>query len=844
MKRRRRACVFLVAVLSLFIGTHLKAQVIFEAEDAYWSVGKIDAKHIGYTGDGFVDTENAVGVYVEWTFNTLKSYTDTIGVRYALGKEEIRSVEVYVNDVLTDTIDFDNTTEFTNYIYKYTEADLVAGENKVKLVSINPEGAPNLDHLVIHADTAVYFSIDTLSIGSGKINIEADSFLYGSRVIIEAVAEPGSDFLKWEGDIMGSINPIAFTVDKDYSLNAVFASSLTAFPGAEGFGKDITGGRGGVVIEVTNLNDDGAGSLRAAVKQSGVRTIVFRVGGTIELKSKLSVSHGDVTIAGQTAPGGGITLSGYPLTIDGDNVIIRYIRSRLGDQNAVDDDAMNGRHNKGVIIDHCSMSWSVDEAASFYDNEDFTMQYCIISESLYQSVHDKGNHGYGGIWGGKGATFHHNLLAHHTSRNPRFCGSRYSNQPELEKIDFRNNVIYNWGSNSVYGAEGGSYNIVNNYYKSGPATSSGVSSRIIAPNADNGSNNQPSGVWGEFYVNGNYISANASVTEDNWIGVNASGINKDDIKSLVEFDTDTVTTHDAPIAFEHVVAQVGVSVPTRDIVDERIIQEVISGGATYGGHYGEGKGIIDTPGDVGGYPELEAGTSPEDTDKDGMPNVWETARGLNPNDPEDRNGDDNGNGYTNLEEYLNELVSQRTYIIRPLNFAVVSSAEAEVVLSWEDIVEDETAFLLERKGRNGDFEQIAELDANTETYTDAIEQPDNYTYRLRAINDSDSSFYTQEVNVELVSVLSNLSPSLKGVSVFPNPIKDQITIQFELEQVEEYIDINIYTLTGQLVYSSNEKYVSPGTSNIQINSELLPGGQYILKIQNSNEIYNKLLVKR
>lgn len=834
---------FLMVILSCIIIVNLKSQVIFEGEDAFFSAGKVDSKHPGFTGDGFVDTENAVGVYVEWTFQSPKSFTDTIGFRYALGKDEIRSMQVYVNDILTDTIDFDNTTEFTNYVYKYSDANLVEGENKVKLVALNIEGAPNLDHLAVNADTNLYFYLDTAAIGNGSISVVADSFLYGTRISIEAIAEPGSDFQRWTGDATSSINPLKFTVDKDYSIHAIFASTLNAFPGAEGFAKDITGGRGGAVIEVTNLNNAGSGSLRDAINQTGSRTIVFRVSGTINLESKLSISHGDLTIAGQTAPGDGITLSGYTLTVDADNVIIRYIRSRLGDHEEVDDDAMNGRNNQGVIIDHCTMSWSVDETASFYDNENFTMQYCLISESLYHSVHDKGNHGYGGIWGGKGATFHHNLLAHHTSRNPRFCGSRYSNLPEQEKVDFRNNVIFNWGSNSVYGAEGGSYNIVNNYYKSGPATNSGVRARIIAPNADDGSNNQPSGVWGEFYVDGNYISSNAAVTDDNWIGVNASGINKDDIKSLTEFDFDTVTTHSAEIAFEHVVAQAGVSLPTRDIVDERIIQEVLAGVATYGGYYGEEKGIIDTPDDVGGYPVLEAGVAPVDTDKDGMPDAWETARGLNPNDPEDRNEDDNSNGYTNLEEYLNELVTKTTYIIRPLNFAITSSSDVEVVLGWDDVVEDETAFLLERKGSTGDFEQIAELAANTSSYTDAFGTQDNFTYRLRAINAIDSSYYTDEAHIQYVSGMNNKENEVTWSTVYPNPFTNQISVQIEFESGEDSAEINILNITGQFVYSSQIEILWAGMHELEIDSSALPSGLYMFSVQTSKNNFVKRIIK-
>ncbi|MCF8357230.1 MAG: T9SS type A sorting domain-containing protein [Prolixibacteraceae bacterium] len=425
-----------------------------------------------------------------------------------------------------------------------------------------------------------------------------------------------------------------------------------AFPGAEGHGAYTTGGRGGDVYEVTNLNDSGEGSLRAAIDASGPRTVVFRISGTIELQSELRIRNDDITIAGQTAPGDGICLKNFSLRIAADNVIIRFIRSRMGDEKGSESDAMWGREQKDIIIDHCSMSWSVDETGSFYDNENFTMQWCILSESLYKSVHSKGNHGYGGIWGGMKASFHHNLLAHHSSRNPRFNGSRYHGQPAKEIVDFRNNVVYNWGGNSAYGGEQGNQNMVNNYYKAGPATSSSKRNRIINPS--DASNADPMSQW---YVEGNYVDGYPEVTADNWNGGVQPGNNipLDQLRADEPFPTGDIETETATEAFESVLVNAGANVPKRDDIDKRIVSETLNGTTRYGGSYGEGKGIIDSPDEVGGWVVLASTEPPADTDHDGMPDEWEDDNGLDKGDDSDRNLV-NDDGYTNLEVYLNSLV--------------------------------------------------------------------------------------------------------------------------------------------------------------------------------------------
>ncbi|UZD24517.1 pectate lyase [Algoriphagus halophytocola] len=410
-----------------------------------------------------------------------------------------------------------------------------------------------------------------------------------------------------------------------------------AFPFAEGFGKYTTGGRGGEIYIVTNLNDDGPGSLRDGIQKKEPRIIVFEVAGNIILKSSLDINHGDLTIAGQSAPGGGITLQGYPIKIKADNIIIRYIRSRLGDLSKVQDDAMSSIRNKDIIIDHCSLSWATDECGSFYDNENFTLQWSILSESLNKSVHEKGEHGYGGIWGGKKASFLYNLLADHNSRNPRFNGARYHKEPAREWVDFRNNVIYNWKGNSAYAGEEGQYNIVNNYFKPGPATKSNRD-RIVEPY-------EP---YASFYVSGNVMEGSDQVTEDNSLGI--QGVDPNLVEAAKEFDFANAVTMTAYEAFKAVLNRVGASA-FRDEVDLRIVKEVEIGQNQFGS-----EGIIDSQTQVGGWPVLPKGEVSLDTDRDGMPDQWEVAMNLNPKDPSDSKEYTLAKTYTNVEVYLNSLL--------------------------------------------------------------------------------------------------------------------------------------------------------------------------------------------
>lgn len=452
---------------------------------------------------------------------------------------------------------------------------------------------------------------------------------------------------------------------KDTVTTTPVSEVALAFKGAEGFGRNATGGRGGKVLMVTNLNDSGPGSLRWACDQSGARYILFNVSGYIVLKSRLVIQQGDVTIAGQTAPGDGICIKDFGVIISADNVIIRFMRFRLGDDAQQEADALEARFHKNIIIDHCSMSWSTDETASFYANENTSLQWCIISESLKNSVHAKGAHGYGGIWGGKNASFHHNLLAHHDSRNPRLGEEAGKAFALTDLVDLRNNVIYNWGSNSCYGGESMNANIVNCYYKPGPATSK--KERIIAIDKNLTEGTEVYNRWGSFFIDGNYMEGSAKTTEDNWsygvinqLHAKYGMLSKDEwskIKRSTPFDIgNNIFTHSAIEAYDRVVAVAGASF-SRDSADLRIISDVIHRTYSSPGSNGSLNGIIDAPSDAGGYPALKQTDPAADQSKDGIPDAWQKLKGLDPTKPE-ANGHQLSTGYENLEVYLDDLVQE------------------------------------------------------------------------------------------------------------------------------------------------------------------------------------------
>jgi len=458
-----------------------------------------------------------------------------------------------------------------------------------------------------------------------------------------------------------------------------------AFPGAEGGGMFATGGRGGKIYHVTSLDDNNTqGTLRYGIENAErPLTIVFDVAGTIALQKQLQIKKGDLTIAGQTAPGDGICLKNYTFRIHASNVIVRFIRCRMGDEQKTEDDAMQVMDKYGdsfekIIIDHCSISWSTDECASFYGMKDFTFSWNIVSESLRASVHGKGNHGYGGIWGGTNATYHHNLLAHHDSRNPRLDHDYVSHQKG--PVTISNNVVYNWSGNTCYGGESSSntgddyrkYNFVGNYYKPGPVTPS--SHRRLIPPTTSCSNCGGTILPGHFYLHDNVLYGVNDVTSNNWKAGTSTGVGvyiKDSevakIKAETPYDCNAMSLHSANDAFDAVLAYAGASF-AKDAIDTRIAKETKDGSYTYQGRNGSTKGLIDTQTDVddgtwvNGWPVYKATeeqiSALRDADSDGIPNTVEDAWGLNKSDPKDASEYtlDPDKRYTNLEMYLHYLV--------------------------------------------------------------------------------------------------------------------------------------------------------------------------------------------
>ncbi len=432
--------------------------------------------------------------------------------------------------------------------------------------------------------------------------------------------------------------------------------ALPSFPGAEGAGGTTPGGRGGRVLFVTNLQDSGPGSLRAAMEAAGPRMVVFRVSGRIELKTPIEVNHPYLTVAGQTAPGDGICVSGQTVTLNAGHIIVRYLRFRRGNLETRDD-AFNAVHAPGqIILDHCSFSWGLDENVSLYRYmkpdghgdfiknpiENITIQWCISSEAL-----NPHGHAFGATWGGRNVSFHHNLFANNTGRVPSIGWG--------DHVDFRNNVIFNWQHRNIDGGDATSkLNIVANAFKAGPATYKGeLQYRVAKPEVFRDfSESEGEGRW---HIAGNLVFGYPEVTRDNWDGgVQFQDAGRQRVADYIERNRDNdpvpavpIRQDAAEVAYERVLAHAGATLPVRDPVDRRIVGEVASGETTYG------NGIINSPAEAGGWPEYQSLPAQPDMDNDGMPDAWERRYGLNAEDPADYSRDSDGDGYLNLEEFLN-----------------------------------------------------------------------------------------------------------------------------------------------------------------------------------------------
>lgn len=735
------------------------------------------------------------------------------------------------------------------------------------------------------------------NIGSGSLNDLAAAQVLVSGSVPTAYNFNGLNITVPAGDTFRlrvypwstSAQSARYLVTKSVSItgtaNPAPSVAIPAFPGAEGGGYKASGGRGGSIYYVTNLNNSGSGSLRDAVSQPG-RTVLFKVSGTINLLSPLAIQHDNITIAGQTAPGDGICLANYGIRILANNIIIRYIRSRPGDiiLNPGDTtkvvDAMYNSFGtpvtspyKNIIIDHCSLSWSTDELGSFYAIADFTLQWSILSEALYKSVHDKTSaHGYGGIWGGQNASFHHNLLAHNGNRNPRFSGSAATGQPEKEYVDFRNNVIYNWVG-SPYGGTGGHQNMIANYYKPGPATTGSTSCassnrrhRILLYTTFTVTDGDTS-FGGKFYIKNNVVDGYSCVTEttdtatNNW----RFGVHPDSSpgaaaalaagKSDTLFPASPVTTETASAAYTSVTTQAGASLPRRDTIDRRIIRETLNGTATYGdtsyqaAGMGNPSGMIDSQNTVGGWPTLSSTTYPNDTDNDGLPDWWE-AMINNSSDTTGVNANTvNPDGYTQLEHYLNNIQSPDQQVQFTSLHATQQNDDTVRVNFAIDWAKDLFKLRLYRSTDGNSFTAIDSTNAGINTISfllndfNAPQTSVQYRIGSKRTDGKGTEQYSNTVTINNTLLRMNNQQAAMPVepdnnkaaeaklSVYPNPVTNELFIRHA--PAAEKAEIWLYALSGQLL---QKKRLAKGSERNSLQVAALPAGIYKLVYRTNNTI--------
>lgn len=667
-----------------------------------------------------------------------------------------------------------------------------------------------------------------------------------------------------------------------------------AFPGAEGFGRYATGGRGGVVYYVTSLDDcpDSdlkEGTLRWALKtgvENAPRTILFKVGGTIHLTSQLKFSGDNVSILGQSAPGGGICIADKKFMLNGaQNVIVRYLRFRCGDN--YNESSFGCENSKNIIIDHCSFSWSAEENITMYDGDNLTMQWCISSEPLYYSINTKGARAYGAQWGGELSSYHHNVFAHCAARVPQIYGvSNSSSDPDSHDFhvdqEMYNNVVYNaFGSEATYNGRVQAPNVTdayvkvnmaNNYYKPGPATKAKNNNRVFLTiyNEDNDSKTEPWTAISKWYVTGNKYELNEYATSsnatldaltaannDNWtdaknsaktginfkvaldrnLSIGGTGAVSDYVMAAPSVNSGIVVSS-ADDAYVNVLKNAGAQWPCMDEVDARVLAEAAGlqepqfVGSTVPSYIG----IIDSQSDLkpadaddtwSAWPDLAAfpdETVPADTDGDGMPDAWEDANSLDKNNAAD-GAAIAANGYSNLENYLNSIIEG---VKAPSNLVAKRSSEGtDVIISWADNSDSETGFRLDRAditaGTDTTFVTVAETAADVTEYTDATaESGSKYIYRLRATTSTGTTNAVRTVLYAKDNSGVSEIRSVEGLTVAPNPVKSVLCIK----SGEALKTIVVVDMDGKAVLDVD----AAGNSALDINAAVLSNGMYIVKV--------------
>ncbi|MBC8184188.1 hypothetical protein H8E88_24100 [candidate division KSB1 bacterium] len=613
-------------------------------------------------------------------------------------------------------------------------------------------------------------------------------------------------------------------------LNAVHGQeNIPAFPGAEGFGTETAGGRGGQVIEVTNLNDSGPGSLREAIETDGPRIVVFRVGGMIELNSPIIITKPYITIAGQTAPGDGITVKGSGQNcIDGTHdVIIRYLRFR--GVISGNSDCLNMRYGTyNVVIDHCSFSWATDETISVVaKSHDVTIQWCVIAEGLL-------SHSMGSLvsTGAYNVSIHHCLYAHNSERNAKMVGVPDDLDGHFAYFDFVNNVIYNWGAYAHSVAGSGKGNVIANYFKAGINSGTYPQRReIIRQQFKTGRQIYASGNYGPTCPNGcenDWDGETFTWNGDEYEGGMISDLSGNNIASGYGTRSDTlipvpqVTTFSASKALDEVLKNSGVIFPTRDAVDERVINDVKNNTGN----------IINNPSEVGGWPELAPGTAPADSDHDGMPDAWEETRGLDANDPSDALLDADGDGYTNVEDYLNGLVAIDLLPPNsPENLGLESTTDTTIFFTWTAPGPASDGDLAVSYGIKRDNVTIG---TTTKTqFTDSgLTKNTTYNYKVYSYDDS-GNMNNLPAAADFATSGDMIPPSVTSVRALSlNTLEVMFSEAVEIESAE---NINNYSINNGI--SINQAYLDNDAKTVHLSTTTHADGEtYILTINNVVDI--------